>query len=143
MERLTKAGIYIAEHLTTHEQFLVNVIGTAPLLKITNIVNLNEFSENVIIDNDNIYHYKTELEEGVNDYSWIPLEHKKYIQIKRSNPLQGLNNYQCLKDNYEDYRKLILNERENEVLMDICTKENVSVEVAQEIIKELKQSYRD
>ena len=61
MERLTKAGIYIAEHLTTHEQFIVNVIGTAPLLKITNIVNLNEFSENVVIDNEILNQLKRKI----------------------------------------------------------------------------------
>ena len=45
--KLEKAGIYVAENTSTEEQFLVNVIGNNPLLKIKSVISLSMFIQDI------------------------------------------------------------------------------------------------
>lgn len=138
MMELTKKGLYIAEDLKTQKQYLVAVAGTAPMLHITNTLSLDEFinlSESIDTD------IWADIATRVNEFSWTPLSHKLMKPTPKEIAI-NLESYSVIKDNYDRFKELLTIGEDEQVLIDICTHEDVSMEKAKEIVKHLKLSYK-
>ena len=73
--KLKQKGLYIAEDLNTHEQYLVNVEGKSPMLRVVNAISISDFKHGAV-KNAN----PTGVEDNVDNMTWTPLELK--IAIK-------------------------------------------------------------
>lgn len=132
---LTKKGLYIAEDLKTQRQYLVAVDGVAPMLYITNILSIDEFIN--VTDGS----WELDISSRVNEFSWIPLEHKLIKPTPKEIAI-NLENYSVIKDNYDRFKELLTIGEDEKVLIEICTCEDISMEKAKEIVKHLKLSYK-
>lgn len=132
---LTKKGLYIAEDLKTQRQYLVAVDGIAPMLYITNILSIDEFVN--VTDGG----WELDISSRVNEFSWIPLEHKLIKPTPKEIAI-NLENYSVIKDNYDRFKELLTIGEDEKVLIEICTCEDISMEKAKEIVKHLKLSYK-
>lgn len=132
---LTKKGLYIAEDLKTQQQYLVAIDGIAPMLYVTNILSIDEF---VNVTNGG---WELDISSRVNEFSWIPLEHKLIKPTSKEIAI-NLENYSVIKDNYDRFKELLTIGEDEKVLIEICTCEDISMEKAKEIVKHLKLSYK-
>lgn len=132
---LTKKGLYIAEDLKTQRQYLVAVDGVAPMLYITNILSIDEFVN--VTDGG----WELDISSRVNEFSWIPLEHKLIKPTPKEIAI-NLENYSVIKDNYDRFKELLTIGEDEKVLIEICTCEDISMEKAKELVKHLKLSYK-
>lgn len=138
MMELTKKGLYIAEDLKTQKQYLVAVEGIAPMLYITNTLGLDEFVNPTEGIDTSMW---ADIATRVNEFSWTPLSHK----LMKPTPKEiviNLESYPVIKDNYDRFKELLTIGEDEQVLIDICTHEDVSMEKAKEIVKHLKLSYK-
>lgn len=135
MMELTKKGLYIAEDLKTQQQYLVAVDGIAPMLYVTNILSIDEFVN--VTDGG----WELDISSRVNEFSWIPLEHKLIKPTSKEIAI-NLENYSVIKDNYDRFKELLTIGEDEKVLIEICTCEDISMEKAKEIVKHLKLSYK-
>ena len=89
--KLEKAGIYVAENTSTEEQFLVNVIGNNPLLKIKSVISLSMFIQDItkitLSQSDLITH----IEENANIFNWIPFQIK--LNKEENTKTEVIENY--------------------------------------------------
>ena len=104
--KLEKAGIYVAENTSTEEQFLVNVIGNNPLLKIKSVISLSMFIQDITKIASSQNELITHIEENVNIFNWIPFQIKlnkeeyteKYYEIDFDKIINNFEFYNCNKD---------------------------------------------
>lgn len=135
MMELTKKGLYIAEDLKTQKQYLVAVNGVAPMLYVTNILSIDEFVN--VTDGS----WELDISSRVNEFSWIPIEHKLIKPTPKEITI-NLENYSVIKDNYDRFKELLTIGEDEKVLIEICTCEDISMEKAKELVKHLKLSYK-
>lgn len=135
--KLKQKGLYIAENLTTHEQYLVNVEGKSPMLRVMNVISVTDFR------NGNVKNISpSTIEENVDNMSWIPLGIKIAIKPTKKGLKANLEDYKSLEENRDRYRQMLEDGKEAEIATDICCNENVSIEKALEIVKQFKLSLK-
>lgn len=101
---LSGPGLYIAEHIHTNEQLLISIVGKAPMLRVKNVLSINDFAnsneknnakelrENVENDPD-VFTYSRfgvipkEIKEETKLYT--SEEYHEWIQMKRDNMLES------------------------------------------------------
>lgn len=136
--KLEKAGIYVAENTSTEEQFLVNVIGNNPLLKIKSVISLSMFIQDItkitLSQSDLITH----IEENVNIFNWIPFQIK--LNKEENTKTEVIENYKYLSSNRDKIIEAIRNNKENEVIIEFCKEEGISVANAWNLLKQFKLS---
>lgn len=136
--KLEKAGIYVAENTSTEEQFLVNVIGNNPLLKIKSVISLSMFIQDItkitLSQSDLITH----IEENVNIFNWIPFQIK--LNKEENTKTEVIENYKYLSSNRDKVIEAIRNNKENEVIIEFCKEEGISVANAWNLLKQFKLS---
>ena len=135
--KLKQKGLYIAEDLNTHEQYLVNVEGKSPMLRVVNAISISDIKHG-IIKNDN----PTKIEDNVDNMTWTPLELKIAIKPTKKEIKTHLEDYKSLEKNHDKYRQMLEDGKESEIATDICCNEDVSIEVALEIVKQFKLSLK-
>lgn len=135
--KLKQKGLYIAEDLTTHEQYLVNVEGKAPMLRVINAISISDFKHGATkVSNPN------KIEDNVDNMTWAPLEVKIAIKPTKREAKIHLEDFKSLKANYDKYRQMLEDGKESEIATDICCNEDVSIEVALELVKQFKLSLK-
>lgn len=136
--KLEKAGIYVAENTSTEEQFLVNIIGNNPLLKIKSVISLSMFIQDItkitLSQSDLITH----IEENVNIFNWIPFQIK--LNKEENTKTEVIENYKYLSNNRDKIIEAIRNNKENEVIIEFCKEEGISVANAWNLLKQFKLS---
>jgi hypothetical protein len=139
MSKLKTAGLYIAEHLSSHEQFLVAIEGVAPMLRITNVISITEFATNTktMMDPADLMESIT---DQVNGFDWITLQCKIAIdKEKKSNKDKSLlNDYKCLETHFDEYCKLSL----VELAKQIAVEEDITIENAMNVARQFLDSVR-
>lgn len=135
---LKARGLYIAEDLHSHEQYLVNVEGTSPMLYITNVISISEFV------NSDGYSKENKLREAitvsVSNFSWTPLECKIAIKEPKKTIKAAISDYPSLSEKYDFYKELIEKGDDSKAIMELCINESIDVGVATELIKQFKLS---
>lgn len=135
--KLKQKGLYIAEDLNTHEQYLVNVEGKSPMLRVVNAISISDFKHGAV-KNAN----PTKIEDNVDNMTWTPLELKIAIKPTKKEIKTHLEDYKSLEKNHDKYRQMLEDGKESEIATDICCNEDVSIEVALEIVKQFKLSLK-
>lgn len=135
--KLKQKGLYIAEDLTTHEQYLVNIEGKSPMLRVINAISISDFKHGATKAANPI-----KIEDNVDNMTWTPLEFKIAIKPTKREIKAHLEDYKSLEKNHDKYRQMIEDGKESEIATDICCNENVSIEVALEIVKQFKLSLK-
>lgn len=136
--KLEKAGIYVAENTSTEEQFLVNVIGNNPLLKIKSVISLSMFIQDITKIASSQNELITHIEENVNIFNWIPFQIK--LNKEENTKTEVIENYKYLSSNRDKIIEAIRNNKENEVIIEFCKKEGISVANAWNLLKQFKLS---
>ena len=136
--KLEKAGIYVAENTSTEEQFLVNVIGNNPLLKIKSVISLSMFIQDITKITLSQSELITHIEENVNIFNWIPFQIK--LNKEESTKTEVIENYKYLSSNRDKIIEAIRNNKENEVIIEFCKEEGISVANAWNLLKQFKLS---
>lgn len=135
--KLEKRGLYIAENMTNHEQYLVAISGIAPMLRVANVISISNFVKNQSTEEP----LSTLIEENVNNFTWTPLEHKIAIDTseKKEEIKKNVSDFQSLVEKREKYIELTKDGITNAAL-ELCIDENISIEMATEAIKQFKLS---
>lgn len=136
--KLEKAGIYVAENTSTEEQFLVNVIGNNPLLKIKSVISLSMFIQDITKITLSQSELITHIEENVNIFNWIPFQIK--LNKEENTKTEVIENYKYLSSNRDKVIEAIRNNKENEVIIEFCKEEGISVANAWNLLKQFKLS---
>ena len=136
--KLEKAGIYVAENTSTEEQFLVNVIGNNPLLKIKSVISLSMFIQDITKITLSQSELITHIEENVNIFNWIPFQVK--LNKEENTKTEVIENYKYLSSNRDKVIEAIRNNKENEVIIEFCKEEGISVANAWNLLKQFKLS---
>lgn len=136
--KLEKAGIYVAENTSTEEQFLVNVIGNNPLLKIKSVISLSMFIQDITKITLSQSELITHIEENVNIFNWIPFQIK--LNKEENTKTEVIENYKYLSNNRDKVIEAIRNNKENEVIIEFCKEEGISVANAWNLLKQFKLS---
>lgn len=136
--KLEKAGIYVAENTSTEEQFLVNVIGNNPLLKIKSVISLSMFIQDITKIASSQSELITHIEENVNIFNWIPFQIK--LNKEENTKTEVIENYKYLSNNRDKIIEAIRNNKENEVIIEFCKEEGISVANAWNLLKQFKLS---
>lgn len=136
--KLEKAGIYVAENTSTEEQFLVNVIGNNPLLKIKSVISLSMFIQDITKIASSQNELITHIEENVNIFNWIPFQIK--LNKEENIKTEVIENYKYLSNNRDKVIEAIRNNKENEVIIEFCKEEGISVANAWNLLKQFKLS---
>lgn len=136
--KLEKAGIYVAENTSTEEQFLVNVIGNNPLLKIKSVISLSMFIQDITKITLSQSELITHIEENVNIFNWIPFQIK--LNKEENTKTEVIENYKYLSSNRDKIIEAIRNNKENEVIIEFCKEEGISVANAWNLLKQFKLS---
>ena len=74
--------------------------------------------------------------------TWTPLELKIAIKPTKKEIKTHLEDYKSLEKNHDKYRQMLEDGKESEIATDICCNEDVSIEVALEIVKQFKLSLK-
>ena len=136
--KLEKAGIYVAENTSTEEQFLVNVIGNNPLLKIKSVISLSMFIQDITKIASSQNELITHIEENVNIFNGIPFQIK--LNKEENTKTEVIENYKYLSSNRDKIIEAIRNNKENEVIIEFCKEEGISVANAWNLLKQFKLS---
>ena len=136
--KLEKAGIYVAENTSTEEQFLVNVIGNNPLLKIKSVISLSMFIQDITKITSSQSELITHIEENVNIFNWIPFQIK--LNKEENTKTEVIENYKYLSSNRDKIIEAIRNNKENEVIIEFWKEEGISVANAWNLLKQFKLS---
>lgn len=144
--KLKEKGLYVAENLSSGQQYLLVVKGKSPMLRVANVLDLSQFAQYDVNTNQpastcTINELISSIERTCDNFDWIPLQ----VKLDASTPTakaskSNLQAYQVFSKNYENYVDLLTHNCDNQVVIDVSTTEDVPVEVATELVKQFRAS---
>lgn len=134
--KLEQAGVYIAEDTRTQEQYLVNITGKNPLLKVKSVISISTFVNNINSITDSQEVLIEYIEDNVNILDWTPFDAKV---SKREEPITTVE-YKFLKENRDKIIEAIRNDSEDIILMEFCKEEGIPVSIARTAFTQYKLS---
>lgn len=75
---ISKPGIYVIKHTVTEEEYIISVVGTAPMLRVINVIPLKDFARGIDLSNKTLAATCESIERECNQFEYNQLE-SKYI----------------------------------------------------------------
>lgn len=136
---MDKPGIYLAKNIHSNLEYLVSVIGHAPLMKLVYVISLEEL-QNPDNDIKDIIkeESKHDIENNPDNYIWTFF--KDIIQPPEEEKIIKDNNINLPKKLVNEVISLLMNGKKIEAIQLLMQKKRISLEQANEKIKQIQET---